>query len=68
MEGCSGRMEVIVLWMVVKWNSRVKALQGWWSVQFTDALMWHEKPGYGGAKEGPQRKSTAQESAVFTLE
>lgn len=60
-------MEVIVLWMVVEWDNRVKALRGWWSVQFTDTWMWHEKPDYGGAKQCTWRKSTAQESAVFTL-
>lgn len=32
-------MEVIVLWMVIEWDNRVKALQGLWSVQFTDTWM-----------------------------
>lgn len=60
-------MEMIVLWMAVEWDNRVTALRGWWSVQFTDALMWHERPDDGGAKECTQGISTAQASAVFTL-
>lgn len=28
-----------MLWMVIEWDNRVKALQGLWSVQFTDTWM-----------------------------